>query len=194
MSGVGTKANRQSSSSSFLKQKYFSRIPPVFPWRLLWTSPRRATTRRSSRWWRCAEHRLECSQKSSKKRFKSFSTFVKISVSTYSLNHLARLYRLTVLFSHELKGEVTSLMRPNYPKQIVAPPLEIFQLCEYDLKHFLRLKKSMNLDTKYDFVLERMRIFVSGKQDVRILQKLVTDHVAHSVILLKWKVKIKDNN
>jgi hypothetical protein len=34
-------------------------------------------------------------------------------------------------------------------------------------------------------VLEGMRIFVSGKQDVRILEKLMTDHVAHGVILLK---------
>jgi hypothetical protein len=37
-------------------------------------------------------------------------------------------------------------------------------------------------------VLERVRVLVSGEQNLRILQELVPDHVADGVVLLKMEL------
>jgi hypothetical protein len=41
------------------------------------------------------------------------------------------------------------------------------------------------LNTENDFVLKRMRVLVSGKNNVRVFQQLVTDHITQGVVLLE---------
>jgi hypothetical protein len=47
------------------------------------------------------------------------------------------------------------------------------------------------LNTENDFVLKRMRVLVSGKNNVGVFQQLMTDHITQGVVLLEERNKEK---
>jgi len=47
------------------------------------------------------------------------------------------------------------------------------------------------LNTENDFVLKRMRVLVSGKNNVGVFQQLMTDHITQGAVLLEERNKEK---